>query len=92
MPLQRRVPKFGFTNVFKKRFAIVNLRDLVEFEVGTVIDPELLIKKGLIKKPLDGVKILGQGDISKALTLRVHRCSNAARAKVEAQGGKVEVI
>jgi len=92
MPLQRRMPKFGFTNIFKKRYALVNLRDLVRFEAGTVVDPELLVKEGIIKKPLNGVKVLGQGDISKALTLRVHHCSSSVKAKVEAQGGKVEVI
>jgi large subunit ribosomal protein L15 len=92
MPLQRRMPKFGFTNIFKKTFAIVNLRDLAGIETGTVIDAEFLKKYGLIKKSLDGVKLLGQGDISGAFVFRVHRCSDAAKAKIEAQGGKVEVI
>lgn len=92
MPLQRRLPKFGFTNIFKKRFALVNLRDLDRFEEGTVVDPELLVKSGVIKRTLDGVKLLGQGTLSKPLTLKVHRCSKAAKEKIEALGGKVEVI
>jgi large subunit ribosomal protein L15 len=92
MPLQRRMPKFGFTNIFKKRYALVNLRDLARFEAGTVVDPELLLKEGIIKKPLDGVKVLGQGEISQPLTLRVHRFSSSVKAKIEAQGGKVEVL
>ena len=92
MPLQRRIPKFGFTNIFKKKYALVNLRDLEIFESDTTVDPELLKKSGLIKKTHDGIKLLGQGPVTKTLTIRVHRCSKAAKEKVESLGGKVEVI
>ncbi len=92
MPLQRRLPKRGFFNIFKKRFALVNLRDLTAFEAGSVIDAEALAAAGVIKKATDKVKLLGQGKIEKPLTLKVHGASNQARAAVEAVGGSVEVL
>jgi large subunit ribosomal protein L15 len=93
MPLQRRLPKRGFTSMNKKVYALVNLRDLQEnFEAGSVIDLEALGKAGLINKILDGVKILGDGDIDKALTVKAHRFSKAAEQKITAAGGSVEVI
>ena len=92
MPLQRRLPKRGFNNIFKKRFALVNLRDLAVFEAGSVIDAEALAAAGVIKKATDKVKLLGQGKIEKPLTLKVHGASNQARAAVEAVGGSVEVL
>lgn len=92
MPLQRRLPKRGFTNIFKKRYALVNLRDLARFEAGSVIDPEGLAAAGLIKKPTEKVKLLGQGSLDRSLTLKVHGASAKARAAVESAGGSVEII
>jgi large subunit ribosomal protein L15 len=92
MPMQRRLPKRGFTSLTKKVFALVNLRDLDQFEAGTVVDLELLGKSGLVNKIGDGVKILGDGEFSKALTVRAHKFSRSAVEKIEAAGGKTEVI
>ncbi len=93
MPLQRRVPKRGFNNIFATEYAIVNLSSLNDkFEDGATVDAQSLIKAGLIKKTLDGVKILGKGEISKALTVKVNAVSEAAKQKIEAAGGKVEVL
>ena len=93
MPLQRRVPKRGFNNIFRTEYAIVNLSDLnARFEDGATVDAESLISVGLIKKTLDGVKVLGKGEITKALTVKVTAVSEAAKAKIEAAGGKVEVV
>lgn len=93
MPLQRRVPKRGFVNIFGKEFSIVNVSALDQsFEGGAVVDIDALIEKGLVKKVLDGVKILGNGEISKKLTVQVNAYSEAAKQKIEAAGGKAEVI
>lgn len=92
MPLQRRIPKRGFTNIFKKEYAILNIRDLNIFEDGTEITPELLKTAGLINAIKDGVKILGDGDLEKQLTVKVHKISKQAEEKISARGGKVEVI
>ncbi|MCF6463030.1 50S ribosomal protein L15 [Clostridium sp. Cult1] len=94
MPLIRRLPKRGFTNIFAKEYAIINVNDLNRFEDNTVITPELLINEGVIKrgKAIDGVKILGDGDINKKLTVKAHKFSKMAAEKIEAAGGKVEVI
>jgi len=92
MPLQRRVPKRGFTNIFKKRFALVNLRDLNRFKANSVVDVETLRKAGLVKKVHDGVKILGRGRITIPLTLRVHRVSKGAAEKIVAAQGRIEGI
>ena len=93
MPLQRRVPKRGFVNIFGKEFSIVNVSALEQsFEDGAVVDIDALIEKGLVKKVLDGVKILGNGEISKKLTVQVNAYSEAAKQKIEAAGGKAEVI
>ncbi|MEW6267095.1 MAG: 50S ribosomal protein L15 [Thermodesulfobacteriota bacterium] len=92
MPLQRRLPKRGFHNVFKKKFALVNLRDLDRFEAGSVIDPDGLAAAGLIKNPQAQVKLLGQGRIEKPLTIKIHGVSAQAKAAVEAAGGSVEVL
>lgn len=93
MPLQRRVPKRGFVNIFGKEFSIVNVSALDQsFENGAVVDIDALIEKGLVKKVLDGVKILGNGEISKKLTVQVNAYSEAAKQKIEAAGGKAEVI
>ena len=93
MPLQRRVPKRGFVNIFGKEFSIVNVSALDQsFEDGAVVDIDARIEKGLVKKVLDGVKILGNGEISKKLTVQVNAYSEAAKQKIEAAGGKAEVI
>lgn len=92
MPLQRRLPKRGFTPLEKKVYALVNLRDLELFEAGSVVDMEALGKAGLVKALGDGIKILGDGDLTKALTVKAHKFSKSAVAKIEAAGGKAEVI
>ncbi len=92
MPLQRRIPKRGFTNIFKKTYAIVNLRDLGQFAEGSEVGPELLMRAGVVKKIRSGIKLLAQGEIDKALIVRVHEASAAARSKIEALGGRVELI
>ena len=90
MPLHRRLPKRGFTNIFKKRYAILNVRDLSCFETDTVIDELALIKAGIIKRKKDGVKILGQGEIKVPLTVVSCLLSKSARIKIESAGGKIE--
>ena len=92
MPLARRVPKRGFTNIFAKKYAFVNVCDLSVFRSGETVDAEKLRKKGLINKEYDGVKILGHGEISKKLTVKAAKFSESAKAKIEAAGGKAEVI
>lgn len=93
MPLQRRLPKRGFVNVFRKEFAVVNLSDLEKnFDDGSVIDIDALLGSGLIKKELDGVKILANGDLSKKFTVKVNAYSETAKNKIEAAGGKAEVV
>jgi len=92
MPLQRRLPKRGFTSLNKKVYALVNLRDLDAFDAGTVVDVEALGKAGLISGVKDGVKILADGEISKALTVQAHKFSKSAAEKIEAAGGKAEVL
>lgn len=92
MPLYRRIPKRGFTNIFKTEYAIINVDDLNKFEAGTVVTPEILVEAGLVKKMLDGVKVLGDGNISSAITVQAHKFSKSAIEKIEAAGGKAEVI
>jgi large subunit ribosomal protein L15 len=92
MPLQRRLPKRGFTPLSKKVYVLVNLRDLELFDAGSVVDLEALGKAGLVGQLKDGLKILGDGDLTKALTVRAHKFSKTAQAKIEAAGGTVEVI
>lgn len=92
MPLTRRIPKRGFTNIFAKVYNVVNLDDLNIFEENTVVTPELLKEVGIVKKDNDGVKILGNGDLSTKLTIQAHKFSKAAQEKIEAAGGKAEVI
>ncbi len=93
MPLQRRVPKRGFNNIFAKEIAAVNVSALDKaFDDGATVTVEALIEKGLIKKALDGVKILGNGELSKKLTVQVNAYSESAKQKIEAAGGKAEVI
>ncbi|NLN41508.1 MAG: 50S ribosomal protein L15 [Clostridiales bacterium] len=92
MPLTRRLPKRGFTNIFAKVYNEVNVAQLEVFEPDTVVTPELLKEKGIIKKLNDGVKILGEGELNKKLTVKAHKFSKAAQEKIEAAGGKAEVI
>jgi large subunit ribosomal protein L15 len=92
MPLHRRLPKRGFKNVFKKAVMIVNIRDLKQFESGSVVDEAALMQAGIIKGNYDEVKLLGQGDITYPLTVKVGAASQKAKEKIEAAGGKVEVI
>lgn len=92
-PIQRRLPKRGFTNArFKKEYAEVKLSDLNRFEPGTVITPEVLRSEGLVKQMRDGIKVLGNGEIDRSLTVRAHGFTKSAAAKIEAAGGKAEVI
>lgn len=92
MPLQRRVPKRGFTNIFKKEYSIVNICDLERFANGSIVDIAALLESGLVKKIDAGVKLLADGDIKKPLIIKVHKVSQAAKDKVEAAGGRVEVV
>ncbi|MEW6622261.1 MAG: 50S ribosomal protein L15 [Bacillota bacterium] len=92
MPLIRRVPKRGFTNIFKKEIAVVNLDVLNTFEEGTVVTPELLRETGVVKKGKDGIKVLGNGEIEKALTVKANAFSRSAQEKITAAGGTVEVV
>jgi len=92
MPLHRRIPKHGFTNKFAKEYAVLNVRQLNDFEDGTEITPELLTQKGLVKKVKDGIRILGEGELSRKLTVRAHHFSESAKQKIEQAGGSVEVV
>jgi large subunit ribosomal protein L15 len=92
-PLHRRLPmKKGFRNPFRKVYAIVNLSELDKFEVGTVITPELLLEKRVTREVEDGLKVLGDGELTKALTVKAHRFSKSAAEKIQAAGGTTEVI
>lgn len=87
-----RLPKFGFTNINRKEYAIVNLDALNKFDNNTVVTPTLLIEAGVISKELNGVKILGRGKLEKTLTVKAHKFSNSAKVAIEKVGGKAEVI
>ena len=92
MPLYRRLPKRGFTDRNSKVITAINVSALNRFEDGTEITPELLLKSGTVSKIVDGVKILGGGELTKKLTVKVHAVSESAKSKIEATGGTVEVI
>ncbi len=92
MPLARRIPKRGFNNIFATKYAIVNVSDLDKFENDTVVDTEILKAAGLIKKEYDGVKILGNGELTKKLTVKAAKFSQSAVEKIEKAGGKTEVM
>ena len=93
MPLQRRIPKRGFVNIFAKEIATVNVAAINDkFEDGATVTIEALVASGLVKKTLDGVKVLGQGELTKKLTVQANAFSASAKAKIEAAGGKAEVI
>ena len=91
MPLQRQIPKRGFKNIFATQYAIVNVGDLEIFENGTVVNEQTLVEAGLLKKTLDGVKVLGNGELTKQLTVEVAAFSESAKQKIEEVGGKAEV-
>ncbi len=93
MPLHRRIPKRGFTNSpFRKEFACVNLGRLEVFEAGTIVTPELLLRQGIVRKLRDGLKVLAEGQLTKALTVHAHRFSGKAQERIAALGGKAELI
>jgi large subunit ribosomal protein L15 len=92
MPLHRRLPKRGFTNIFKKKIAVINVRDLARFESGSTVDEVALVRVGLVKGRRDGIKILGKGEITIPLTVKVNGASKNAREKILAAGGNIEVI
>jgi len=91
MPIHRRLPKRGFANIFRKKISAINIRDLNRFESGTVVDDALLISSGIIKNRKDGVKLLSQGQINIPLTIKIDKISNAAKEKILAAGGTVEL-
>ena len=91
MPLQRRVPKRGFINIFATKYATVNVSDLEKFEDGAVVDAQALVDAGLLKETLDGVKVLGRGELTKKLTVNCAAFSASAKEKIEKAGGKAEV-
>ena len=93
LPLFRRLPKRGFSNaMFKVRYATINVSDLEKFDDGAVVTPELLKEMGILKKQLSGVKVLGNGNLTKKLTVKAHNFSDSAKEKIESIGGKAEVI
>lgn len=92
MPLQRRLPKRGFNNIFATRYATIKVSDLEKFEAGSVVTAASLIEKGIIKKALDGVKVLGNGELTKELTVQLAAYTASAKEKIEKAGGKAEVI
>jgi len=92
MPIHRRLPKRGFTNIFKKDFAVINIRDLSRFESGSTVDEVALVREGLVKGKRDGIKLLGQGEIKYPLKIRINKISKAAREKITAAGGEIEVL
>ena len=92
MPLQRRLPKRGFNNIFATQYVTVKVRDLEKFEAGSVIDAQALLDAGIIKKVLDGVKVLGNGEVTKAVTVKAAAYTASAKEKIEKAGGQAEVI
>ena len=92
MPLQRRIPKRGFNNIFAKKVVSVNVGTLNKFEDGAVVDIAALVEAGIVKNSFDAVKILSNGNLTKKLTVKVSAYSEAAKAKIEAAGGKAEVV
>jgi large subunit ribosomal protein L15 len=92
LPLVRRIPKRGFHNLFATKYATVKVSDLDRFEDGDVVDADAIVASGLVKKTLDGIKVLGNGEVTKKLTVRLSAFSQTAKAKIEQAGGKAEVI
>jgi large subunit ribosomal protein L15 len=92
MPLHRRLPKRGFTNIFKKRYALIHLRDLGRFTAEETVTPEALLKRGLIKRLDDGLRVLGDGELKAPLKISAHHFSKSALEKIQKAGGTAEVI
>lgn len=92
MPLHRRVPKRGFTNIFRKHYAIINIEQLNVFRKGDEVTPEKLLERGMVKQLRDGVKILGKGTLKKELSVKAHKFSKTAMQKISEAGGKAEVL
>lgn len=92
MPLYRRLPKRGFTNIFAKTIVAINVDRLNKFENGTDVTPDLLLRSGVVSKIYDGIKILGNGELTKSLTVKASKFSKTAAGKIEAAGGKIEVV
>jgi len=92
MPLYRRIPKRGFTNIWRTEYTVLNVSDLNRFDAGTVVNPELLEEVGMVKQVKDGIKILGNGTLEKNITVQAHKFSKTAVEKIESAGGKAEVI
>lgn len=92
MPLYRRIPKRGFTNIWRTEYTVLNVKDLNRFEAGSVVTPKLLKEAGLVKQVKDGIKVLGDGTLEKNLTVQAHKFSKTAVEKIESAGGKAEVI
>jgi len=92
MPIHRRLPKRGFTNIFRKNIAVINIRDLSRFEKDSIVDEDVLFSSGLVKGKIDGIKLLGQGEIKNSLTVRLNSVSKNAREKILAAGGNIEVL
>ena len=92
MPLQRRIPKRGFNNIFAKEIVAINVGTLNRFKNGAVVDAKALVEAGIVKNSFDGIKVLGNGKLEKKLTVKVSAYSESAKAKIEAAGGKAEVV
>ncbi|MCI0447833.1 50S ribosomal protein L15 [bacterium] len=92
MPLHRRLPKRGFTNIFRREYAVINLDQLNIFKAGTTVTPEELVRRGLVKRSVNGIKILAEGELKVALIVRAHKFSSSAAKKIQSAGGTVEVI
>ena len=92
MPIHRRLPKRGFTNIFEKKWAVVNIKDLARFDKDEIVDEAALVRAGLVKGKRDGIKLLGQGEIDFPVTIKINHLSKTAQQKIEAAGGTVEVI
>jgi len=92
MPLQRRLPKRGFTNIFRKEYTLIQIRDLARFDPDTVVDLKALCDAGMVKSIKHGIKVLGTGEIDRPLTVKAQKFSKSARQKIEAAGGKAEVV
>ncbi len=92
MPLYRRLPKRGFRNIFAKKYAIVNVQDLNRFEEGTTVTPKMFQEQGMVNKIQDGLRVLGEGNLERKLTVQAHYFTQSARQKIEKAGGKAEVL
>jgi large subunit ribosomal protein L15 len=92
MPLYRRLPKRGFFNKFAKQYVVLNIRDLEMFEDGTLVSPEFLLESGYVRSMKSGLRILGEGELTRKVSVKAHHVTESARKKIEAAGGNVEVV